>query len=365
MSFAQPVVLSLGLPLIVISAVFLVWAFRLQAKKLAQLGDHVLVKRLCANTNWRGRRLQAVLLFIGLLMLVIALARPQWGDEHLLFQQEGLQIMVVLDVSESMLAEDVDSTRLEFARQTITDLITRLKGNEIGLVLFSGASFMQVPLTTDYPTLVTYLDSAGPHAISRPGSNIGDALKTASRGFNRDQQSQRVILLFSDGEDRESGPVAMAQLLAAEDIIINSIGIGTVEGTQIPQTDSQGSFVGYKTDSQGSTVLTALDESTLAGIAEAGLGKYYYPTAAVNTLNKLVKEIGTLQTAPLESQAEQRKLERLQVFIGVALAALVIAELIPERTRHRRWFGWITSVRTRLGRLRRRLQRESAPSTFS
>jgi Ca-activated chloride channel family protein len=334
MTFANPQFL-IGLLTLPAGILFLIWAGSRQKQALARLGDRKLIERLSANINWRGRRWRAFLQLLALSLLVIALARPQWGSEVREIEQEGLQVMVALDVSQSMLAQDVKPSRLERAKLEIADLMERLDGDEVGLVLFSGASFVQVPLTTDYTTALNYLDSAEPSVISRPGTVIGDAIRTAVNGFDQDLASQKVLVVMTDGEDRETDPIAAAQEAAGEDILIYAIGFGTTEGEPIPEFNQQGEVIGYKRNQQGEVVLSSLDENTLQTIAQTGNGKYYRASADGRELDSLLGEIDSLQKARLESRFETRYIERFQIFLAFALAALVISELIPDRVSER------------------------------
>ena len=264
-------------------------------------------------------------------MVMIALARPQWGSEVREIEQEGLQVMVALDVSQSMLAEDIKPSRLDRAKLEIADLTERLDGDEIGLVLFSGASFVQVPLTSDYLTALNYLDSANPGVISRPGTVIGDAIKTAMSGFDQELNNQKVLIVMTDGEDHETDPLAMAQEAADAGVLIYTIGFGTPDGEPVPETNEYGDVVGYKRDQNGEVVLSRLDEGTLQGIAQTGNGKYYRATADGRELDSLLSEIDDLQRAQLATRFETTYIERFQIFLVLALAALIISELIPER----------------------------------
>jgi Ca-activated chloride channel family protein len=246
-------------------------------------------------------------------------------------EQEGIEVMVALDVSKSMLAQDVKPDRLSRAKMEISDLMERLGGDEIGLVLFSGASFVQFPLTSDYATARSFLDYAQPELISRPGTAIGDAIQTAMGGFDANRPSQKVILLITDGENHEGDALAVAQTAAEQGIRIYTIGFGSPEGEPIPEYDDRGQVAGYKKDQNGEVVLSRLDESTLQQIAEMGNGQYYRATASGGELGALTEELNTLQTAELASMLEVRGIERFQFFLLIGLAALVAAELIPDR----------------------------------
>jgi len=331
MIFANSHYILPGFALFTGAVIFTLWANRKQKHALAKLGDPSLIQRLSDNINWRGRRWRTALWLFTLAMLIISLARPQWGSEVREINQEGLQVMIALDVSQSMLADDSKPTRLTRAKMEIADLMERLDGDEVGLVLFSGASFIQVPLTSDYLTALNYLDSVGPEIISRPGTVIGDAIKTAMSGFDSNLNSQKVLVLMTDGEDRETDPLAAAQEAADDDVLIYTIGFGTPEGVPIPETNPYGEITGYKQDQNGQVVLSKLDETTLKSIAQTGSGRYYRASADGSELDHLLAEIDNLQKAQLQSRFETRHIERYQIFLGLALFALVISELIPDR----------------------------------
>jgi Ca-activated chloride channel family protein len=187
--------------------------------------------------------------------------------------------MVALDVSESMLAEDIKPNRLARAKLEITELMDRLEGNEIGLVLFAGAAFVQFPLTSDFATARTFLDSAYPGIISRPGTVIGKAIRVGMEGFNEERASQKVIILLTDGENHEGDAVEAAREAAEQGIIIYTIGFGSAEGEPIPQYDELGNLTGYKRDRQGEIVLSRLNETILQEISLTANGRYFQAAA--------------------------------------------------------------------------------------
>lgn len=330
MTFEYPQLLIL-LALLPAFAVFVAWANQQRKTQLAKLGDPRLIDRLSDTVNWNGRRWKIALWFVALGLLVITAARPQWGAEVQAVDQEGLQVMVALDVSNSMLAEDIKPTRLDRAKLEISDLMNKLNGDEIGLVLFSGASFIQFPLTSDYATARTYVENADPGVISRSGTVIGDAINTALMGFDPNLESQKVLVIMTDGEDSETDAIAAAQAAADAGVMIYTIGFGTTEGEPIPDFNEFGEMTGYKTDQAGNVVLSKLDEATLQEIAQTGNGRYFQASADGRELDQLLAEIDNLQKAQLQSRFETRKIERYQIFLLVALLALLIAEFIPER----------------------------------
>ena len=335
MTFANPQALF-ALILLPAAAFFLLWASRQRQRALARLGDAPLLQRLSVAVNWHGRRWQAGLTLFALAMLIIAIARPQWGSETQAIDQEGLQVMVALDVSQSMLAQDIQPSRLDRAKLEIRDLALQLKGDEIGIVPFSGAAFVQVPLTSDYTTALNYLQDAGPELISRPGTVIGDAIRTATEAFDPKLASQKVLVVMTDGEDVESDPLAAAKEAAEQGVLIYTIGFGTPEGELVPETDQSGRVVGYKQDAQGNPVISRMDEATLQAIAETAGGQHYRATADGSELTSLLAEIDGLQRAQVQSRQAVRMIERYQIFLALAFVALLFAELIPDRVRERK-----------------------------
>jgi Ca-activated chloride channel family protein len=335
MTFANPFFLYGLIILLPVMALFFLWANRRREAALTRLGKPTLVQRLSATVNWRGRRWRNILWFVALVMLLVSLARPQWGTETREVEQEGIQVMVALDVSNSMLAQDIKPDRLTRAKLEIADLMNRLGGDEIGLVLFSGASFIQFPLTSDYATARSFLDHARPEVISRAGTAIGDAIHMAMSGFDDNRSSQKVILLITDGEDHETDTLAVAQQAAAQDIMLYTIGFGSAQGEPIPEYNAAGEVAGYKRDQQGEVVLSKLDEATLQQIAQVGHGRYFQAGADGSELEALLGELNSLQKAKLATQIETWGIERFQSFLLIALIALVVSEFIPDRLRQK------------------------------
>jgi len=332
MTFAHPEYLY-SLIIIPFVALFLYWARQRRRAALARLGQATLINRLSANLNWRGRRWRHILWLVGLTFLLIAISRPQWGSEVLAVEQQGIEIMVALDISQSMLVEDIKPNRLSRAKLEIADLMNRLHGDEIGLVLFSGASFIQFPLTSDYATARNFLDAAQPGLISLPGTAIGSAIRTAMRGFDPQRAAQKVVIVFTDGENHTDDVLQAAEEAAEENVLIYTIGFGSPNGEPIPEYNNQGDIVGYKKDQQGETILSKLDEVTLQQIALTADGRYFRAEAGGQELNALLNELAQLQQDTLESQFEVTRVERFQLFLVVVLIAMVGMELIPDRVR--------------------------------
>jgi Ca-activated chloride channel family protein len=335
MDFAKPNYLYL-LGLVPLTALFLAWAASRHRAALAKLGTPSLIAALGANVSPRKRRWKGALWFVALIALVVALARPLWGTQVTVKVQEGVEVMVVLDVSSSMLAEDIKPNRLTRAKLTIEELMDRLGGNDVGLVVFSGAAFVQFPLTADFSTARLFLDGAGPGSISRPGTALAEAIRVALAGFPEERATSRVILLLTDGEGHEGEPLVAAQDAAEQGVVIHAIGFGSPDGEPIPIRDGSGAVVGYKKNSQGETVLSRLDEITLQRIAAEAGGLYFRASAGGEEIDGIVEAIAALETGEQEGQFEMQGVERFEWFAGVAFLALMAETLISDRVSEQR-----------------------------
>ena len=311
-------------------AIFVRWVLMRRAAAVKLIGDPVLVNRLSEAASQRLRVARLLLRFVGAVLVIIALARPQWGSYIEIVEQRGVQVMVVLDVSHSMLSQDVKPTRLDRAKLEISDLISRLQGDTVGLVLFSGASFIQFPLTADYDTARTYLNNASPKAILRPGTVIGEAIDTAMAGFNDQRVSQKVIVIMTDGENHEDDPVESARLAAEHGAVIFTVGLGSPDGWPVEVYDEQGEVIGYRQDAEGQLILSRLDEGALESIAEGGRGRYFRADDP-GALAGLHDEIESFQDEAFQSELSEKSIERYQIFLLAAALALFLAEVLTDR----------------------------------
>lgn len=336
MAFANPLYLTL-IPFVVAALVLaMIWSESRRRRALARLGNPDLVRRLMGDASRSGRWLQRALWIVASVLLLIALARPQWGEETRTVERKGLQVVVAMDVSTSMLATDVKPNRLERARLEIGELMQQLQGDEVALVLFSGSSFIQFPLTSDYATARTFLQGAGPASISRPGTDVGDALRTAQSAFDENSDSQRVVVLITDGEAHDASATQAAQQLADDGVMIYTIGFGSPEGAPVPQFDAAGNLAGAKIDENGEPVISHLDEATLKEIARIGGGQYYHAATGTPVVPELVEQLSTLKRGTLGDRSDVKHIERYQIFLALAMVTLVISMLVPERFGGRR-----------------------------
>jgi Ca-activated chloride channel family protein len=310
--------------------VFIRWAAGRRAAAVSRIGDPTLVERLSMAVNYRTRRWRVILWFVGITLIILSLARPQWGSEVEIVEQRGVQVMVALDVSRSMLAEDMKPTRLDRAKLEISDMMSRLNGDEIGIVLFSGASFIQFPLTFDYATARTYLQHANTNVITRQGTVIAEAIDTAMAGFSEQRATQKVIVIMTDGENHEGDPIGVARQAVEDGAIIYTVGFGSAQGEPIPEYDEQGSVTGFREDGQGNVVLSQLDETTLQQIARAGGGRYFRASER-DAIEALVAEIESLQDESFQSEFSRTRIERFQIFLLAGVISLVLGEMMSDR----------------------------------
>ena len=316
----------------------MLFAWRTQASRARRLGDAALIGRLSATVNRPLRAGRAALWLGAAALIIIALARPQWGSEAQIVEHRGVQVMIALDVSKSMLAEDMKPNRLERAKLEISDLLSNLTGDEVGVALFSGASFVQFPVTFDYTSARNYLAHASPDAITRQGTDIGGAIRSAERGFTEQRESQRIIIVMSDGENHEGEPIEAARDAHQDgEAVVYTVGFGTPAGGQIPDINEAGIQTGYVQDSDGATVVSRLDEAALQLVARAGGGRYFR-AANPRMIENLVDAIQSYEGASIESEISQTRVERFQIFLVAAALALFAAELLFERMPYaRRW----------------------------
>ena len=338
MSFGAPIYFHLLwlLPLLI---AFYVWAFRRKRRALSIFGNPELMGKMTATTSRTRQVWKTILALCGVLFFTLAVVRPQFGTKLEIARRSGVDIMIVLDTSLSMLAEDIKPNRLERAKQEIRSFIDRLAGDRIGLVAFSGVSFVQCPLTLDYGAAKIFLDVIDTDLIPVPGTAIGEAIRTATKGFNVQERKHKAIILLTDGEDHMSDPVEAAKRAADEGVRVYTIGLGTRAGELIPVRDERGG-VDYKKNRQGDPVKSRLDEATLEKIALMTGGKYYRSTVGEMELDKIYEEISTMEKRELRSRKFTRYEERFQYPLFLAIVVFALEALLSDRRNVRReWRG--------------------------
>ena len=317
-------------------AIPLAWALfallRRRRAALAQLVDPALLGVLAPAWNPARAKARLVLRVLALALLVLALARPQWGFRWEEVRRQGLDLVVALDTSRSMMASDIKPTRLQQAKWGIRDLLRNLRGDRVGLVPFAGSSILQCPLTIDYAAFAMTLDDVYSGIIPKGGTALEQALRTAVAAFPADRTADRVILLITDGEDHEGDPLALLPELKEKGIRVYTIGIGTLEGEMVPAGDNQG---GYFKDRQGQIVKTALKEDVLQKLA-LGTGGTYVRSAPGDTgLERVFNEsIANLKRSEQENRTAKIYEERFVWPIAAALLLLAWEALLGDRRKH-------------------------------
>jgi Ca-activated chloride channel family protein len=305
---------------------------RLRRRRLERFGDLELVKELMPSYSRAKGWIGTVLFTLGFFFFVIGLARPQIGAKLSEHEAKGAEIMICLDVSNSMLAEDYSPNRLERAKLAISRIVDRLQGDRIGLIVFAGSSFVQLPITTDYVSAKMFLNSIDTGSVPIQGTAIGDAVLTAARSFSDQSEKSRAIIVITDGENHEDDPVDAARQVAEMGIKVYTIGVGSLRGQPI-QKDGE-----LMKDREGNIVVTRLDEGTLQQMAAAGGGAYVHAGNEEFGLNPIIDDIRKMEAERFTSVVFEEYDEQYMYFFAIALALFVAEMLVGDRRPRRKLF---------------------------
>ncbi len=329
MTFVRPWLLSLLALIPVICFVLLIEA-RMRKKAFERFAEPELLERLSGEISGGRSFTKAVFFAAAVACLITALAGPQWGSHYEEITHKGVDIMVILDTSPSMLAQDVSPNRLERAKREVYDLLRVLKGDRLGLVAFSGAAFVQCPLTLDYAAIEMFLGELNTELIPVPGTDLGAAIDAAGKAFDYKATTDKVIILITDGEDNEGRGAAAAREAAAKGVGVYVYGIGSDQGAPVPAMGAAG---GFMKDDNGSIVMSKLDEKGLRAIASLAGGKYVRSVTGDLDLDLLyfagikssttARELGTKKVQVFE--------ERFQIFAVAAFLLLLIEQAVERR----------------------------------
>lgn len=309
------------------------WAAARRRRALDRFGERGRIDRLTSVAS-RRRIGRAVLRLAAVALLATALARPQFGDRVETVRRTGQDVVVALDLSASMEAEDVAPSRLAAARLAVGRLIERFDGDRIGLVAFAGEAFVQSPLTLDYAAATLFLNAMEPDLVPVPGTDLGRAIEVALDGFGDQGERSRQLVVITDGEDHEGALDAAVERAVDEGVRIHAVGMGSTAGVPIPGFDENGAPNGFLRDAEGSVVTTRLDDVALQRVADRTGGAYYHAAAGSGAaFERLVEELTGGEGEEIESREVTRYEEQYQIFLGLALALLVAEALLPERRR--------------------------------
>jgi Ca-activated chloride channel family protein len=302
---------------------------------------------LTKSLSQKKRKIKRILEYVTLALMLLAMARPQWGESKQEIKAEGVEMILVVDVSDSMLAEDVKPSRLEQAKAELSRLVDQMPGNKMGVIAFAGSAALISPLTTDPAAIKMYIDSLTTQSVSSQGTSFESALTAAEKAFERggvesDDSTKvtRVILIASDGEDHEEGAMKAAEALVKKGIRIFTLAYGTEKGGAIPVRDGAGYLKDYKKDHSGQTILTTVKGEALRELAKRGEGSFYFASFGGDHIKNLVKDIEGLEKSQFESSVAVQYEERFQWLLGLAVILGIIELVLGERrSQFRLWRG--------------------------
>ena len=298
---------------------------RLRRRRVERFADAGQAAALMPSVSAAKGWVRVILFALAFAFFSIGIARPQIGAKLSEHKSQGVEVMICLDVSNSMLAQDYSPCRLDRAKLAISRFVDKLRDDRIGLIIFAGESFVQLPITTDYVSAKMFLGSIGTDSVPIQGTAIGDAIRTAMRSFSSQSSKSRVIIVITDGENHEDDAVAVAAQAAELGIKVFTVGVGSPEGKPIPYGGE------LMKDREGNIVVTKLDEDMLARIAEAGGGAYVRAGNTEFGLNPIIDSIHKMDDEELSSVIFEEFDEQYMYFFGAALALLVLEMLIGRR----------------------------------
>jgi len=324
--FANPEYFYLLFTLPVLTVIY-IYAVVTRKKAIKKYGDPVLIAHLMPEVSTKRQHLKFWALLIAISVLVIVIAGPQFGSKLETVKRQGVEIMICLDVSNSMLSEDVTPNRLERAKQMLSRLTDSFTDDKVGLIVFAGEAFTQLPITSDYISAKMFLSSINPSMVSTQGTAIGAAINLALRSFTPSEISNKTILIITDGENHEDDAVKAALSAAERNIKVNVVGIGTPQGAPIPV----GGFNNFLKDADGNVVVTRLNEQMCQDITAAGKGIYVRADNTNTALRSLQNEIDEMDKAELDSKIYSEFDEHFHIFAWIVLVLLLIELIILER----------------------------------
>ena len=306
------------------------WYSRIQRKRaLSQFGQKEILAVLMPNASSARPAIKFAVLLLALASTIVGIARPQFGSQLKTVKREGIELIIALDVSNSMLAEDIQPNRLEASKRSISQLVDKLSDDKIGLIVFAGDAYTQLPITSDYVSAKLFLNSISPQIVPTQGTAIGAAIELGIKSFSPQFVGSKVIIVITDGENHEDDAVGAAAKAAEQGIVIHTLGMGLAKGALIP--DFTNGQKGYKKDSKGNTIVTKLDEQMLQKIAQAGKGLYIRANNSQAGLNALFNEVNKMEKTEMKSQIYADYDEKFQYFIGLALFLILFDFLILDR----------------------------------
>jgi Ca-activated chloride channel family protein len=323
--------------LLLIPAMLIIFLVMMQWRKraLQRFGQTHIISRLMPESSNLRLVYKFIFFILAYSLFIIGIANPQTGSRLEKVQRRGIDIMVALDVSNSMLAQDIQPDRLSRAKQAISRLIDKLEGDRIGIIIFAGKAYTQLPITTDYAAAKLFLSSINTRIVPSQGTAIGEAISMAVNSFD-DEEHNKAIIVITDGENHESDAIEEAKGASEKGITVCTIGMGLPEGTPIPLYNDNNQQIGFKKDRQGQTIITKLNETMLQQIASAGNGIYVRANNTEAGLSKVMDQINEIEESEIETKMFSDYEDQFQYFIAFGLLFLIVEFMLFERKS--RWF---------------------------
>lgn len=318
-----------GLLLIPLLTGFFIWSRLARWRALKKFGEPDTLAQLMPFVSGNRPIVKFVLLMLALASFIVGLARPQFGSKLKTEKRKGIELIIALDVSNSMMAEDIQPNRLERAKRAIARLVDRLRDDKIGLIVFAGDAYTQLPITTDYNSAKLFLDAVNTQIVPKQGTAIGAAIDLARKSFTPNSKANKAIIVITDGENHEDDAQAAAAAAAEEGIVVHTIGMGLPSGAPIPVMKN--GRRDYMKDKDGKVVVTKLNETMLQQIASAGNGIYVRANNAQVGLNALFDEINKMEKTELETRTFSEYDDQFQYFFALGLILLLLEYVILER----------------------------------
>ncbi|HUX95498.1 MAG TPA: VWA domain-containing protein [Bacteroidales bacterium] len=326
--FANPESLYLLLLLPVLIVLFIIEIYR-RKRTLRRIGEQKMVSDLIPELSSARPVLKFIIITLAIASGVIMLARPQFGSKIEDVKKQGVEVIIALDVSNSMLAEDIQPNRLTRAKQAISRVVDNLDNDKIGLIVFAGDAYTQIPVTTDYVSAKMFLSSISPAMVPKQGTSIGAAIRLGIRSFSPGEDKSKAMIIITDGENHEDDPVKVAEEASKAGIVIHTIGIGSEQGVPVPVVT--GGRKDFLKDVDGNTVITKLDEDILKKVALSTGGNYVRANNSNIGLDEIFGEIRKMKKQELESTVYTEYNDQFQIFAAVALFFLILEFIIMDR----------------------------------
>ena len=324
--FAHPEALYLLALIPTLMALF-IWGRQRRKKQLREFGDDEVIGQLMPDVSPRRPVWKFYLTLFGIAKMLLVVAGPQFGSKLQTAKRKGIELIIALDVSNSMMAEDIKPSRLERSKQAISQLVDKLGNDKIGLIVFAGDAYTQLPITTDYVSAKMFLSTINTGIVPRQGTSIGKAIELGMRSFGPQEEASRAIIIITDGENHEDDAIKAAETAYEQGILVYTIGMGSVQGAPIPV----GGNNNFRKDKNGDIVITKLNEQMLQEIAAAGGGKSVRANNSKVGLNELLKELNQLEKGNIEAKVYSEYDEQYQWVALLALLILIIEVVVLER----------------------------------